>query len=146
MVNLSQIESDLTIAMKAKDQLAVDVLRGLKTRVQNEQIAKLKELAETDIFTLIRSEIKKRNEAAEAFAKGGREAMAKKELKETAVLQKYLPAQMPEEELAKIVDAVIAEKQFAIKDFGKAMSLLKAKLGSSADGSILARLLKERLK
>lgn len=146
MLNLNQIESDLKAAMLAKDQLAVDVLRGLKTRLQNERIAKAKDLTEDDIFALVRSEVKKRKEAAAAFQTGGRAEMSEKELKEAEVLEKYLPAQMSEAELSALIDAVIAENNFIASDFGKAMGALKAKVGSAADGSTLSRLLKERLK
>ena len=73
MLSLSQIEQDLIAAMKARDQMAVDTLRGLKTRLQNEKIAKAKELNEADIVVLIRNEVKRRKEAAEILtaAAGG---------------------------------------------------------------------------
>lgn len=150
VLNLEQIEQDLTAAMKAKDQVSVDVLRGLKTRITNEQIAKTTakngNLSEEDLHNLVRSEIKKRKEAAEAFTKGGREEMAEKELAEAKVLEKYLPAQMGEEELAKLIDQAIAESGFTAKDFGKAMSVLKVRVGTAADGATLAKFLKEKLK
>ena len=135
--------------MMAKDPITVDVLRGLKTRVQNEQTKSSsagKELAEDDLIALVRSEVKKRKEAAEAFQKGGRGEMSEKELKEAEVLQKYLPAQMGEADLSKSIDSIIAENGFTAKDFGKAMGVLKAKVGNAADGGMLAKLLKEKLK
>ena len=143
---LKQVEADLIDAIKAKNQLGADVLRGLKTRIQNEQIAKMRELNDEDTAGLVRSEIKKRKEAAESFQKGGRGEMAAKELTEAGLLEKYLPAQMPEEELLKIVEAVISENNFTAKDFGKAMGALKARVGTAADSASLAKLLKERLK
>lgn len=150
MISLPQIENDLKDAMKAKDSISVDVLRGLKTRITNEQIAKTSakkgNLSEEDLHNLVRSEIKKRKEAAEAFTKGGRVEMAEKELAEAKILEKYLPAQMGEEELVKLIDQTIAESGFTAKDFGKAMGVLKARVGTAADGATLARLLKERLK
>ena len=147
MISLSQIEQDLTTAMKAKDQMAVNVLRGLKTRIQNEQIAKTKpELSEQEIFALIRSEVKRRKEAAESFALGGRAQQAEAEQKEAGILQKYLPAQMPETELTAKVEKFLAENNFTVQDFGKAMGGLKQQLGDHADGALLAKLLKEKLK
>ncbi len=146
MLNLQQIEADLTTAMKAKDRLTVDTLRGLKVRIQNEQIAKIRELNEAEIVTLIRSEVKRRKEAAESFAVGGRPEMADKEAREALALEKYLPAQISETELAAIIDAVIVENNFTAADFGKAMGALKSKTGQSADGAMMAKLLKEKLK
>ncbi len=146
MISLSQIESDLTAAMKAKDQTAVDVLRGLKTRVQNEKISKMSDLSENDLVALIRSEVKKRKEAGEAFKNGGRQEMADKELKEAEILGKYLPQQMSEDQLAALIDKLIAENSYAAKDFGAAMGKLKSQVGNQADGATLAKLLKEKLK
>lgn len=146
MLSLSQIEQDLTAAIKVKDLLQADVLRGLKTRITNGRIAKMKDLGEDELTALVRSEIKKRKEAAESFAAGGRQELADKELKEIKVLDKYLPAQMGEEELAKLIEKTLAENQFTAQDFGKAMSAIKTRVGTAADGAVLAKLLKEKLK
>lgn len=155
MLSLQEIESDLTIAMKAKDQVAVDTLRGLKVRLQNEKIAKKSrgagsgsagDLTEAEIIPLIKSEVKRRKEAAESFTTGNRPDMAKKELSEAEILQKYLPEQMSEAALGSLVAEVISQNSFAAADFGKAIGLLKAKVGNSADGGLLAKMLKEKLK
>lgn len=146
MINLSQIQTDLVTAMKAKDHVAVEVLRGLKTRIQNEQVAKTaRELNEDEIIILIWSEVKRRKEAAESFEKGGRQELKAKELLEAEILQKYLPAQMPENQIAEMAEKVIAEGSFKTADFGKAMGIMKSKLGNSADGATIAKVLKEKL-
>ncbi len=145
-MNLQEIETQLKTAMKAKRQVEVDVLRGLKTRVQNEQIAKQTELSEEEIFALIRSEVKKRKEASESFTAGGRQELAEKETTEAEILNKFLPAQMPEAEVAKIIEQVLADNQFTQADFGKAMGGVKAKVGSNADNAVVAKLLKQKLK
>ena len=155
MLSLQQIETDLTTAMKAKDQIAVDTLRGLKVRLQNERISQKSrgagsgsagDLAESDIVILVKSEIKRRKEAAESFTAGNRPEMAKKELLEAEILQKYLPEQMSEAALSALADEVISKNNFTAQDFGKAMGVLKAKVGNSADGGLMARILKEKLK
>lgn len=146
MISLQQIESDLTVAMKAKNQLAVDTLRGLKVRLQNEKISKMRDLTEADVVALVKSEIKRRKEAVESFTAGGRSDMAEKEQAEAKILEGYMPAQMPEQEIVKIIDAIIVQNSFAAADFGKAMGKLKAQVGNLADGSLMAKLLKEKLK
>lgn len=149
MLSLLQIEQDLTQAMKARDQVAVDTLRGLKTRIQNAKVAKtpaVENLPEEEIVALIKSEIKRRKEAAESFSKGDRQEAAEKELKEAAILEKYLPAQMPEEELTKIIEQTIKDMSAGAADFGKVMGALKGKVGNKADGAVIARILKEKLK
>lgn len=155
MLSLDQIETEIKEAIKAKDQLLADTLRGLKTRIQNEKIAKMppfggsasggKDLGESEILALVKSEVKKRKEAAESYGIGGRAELQGKELKEAAILEKFLPPQMQESELKALVEKVIAENNFTVKDFGKAMGQLKAQVGEAADGSKLAKLLKEKL-
>ena len=146
MVSLQQIEADLKEALKTRNQIAADTLRGLKTRIQNDRIAKGRELEEADFVALIRSEVKRRKEAAEGFNKGNRAEMAQKELSEAGILEKYLPAQMSEAELADIIEKEIAATGATAKDFGKVMGKLKAEIGDRADGATLAKLLKEKLK
>ena len=146
MISLQTIEADLKEALKARDSVKADTLRGLKTRIQNEQIAKMKELAEPELVALVRSEAKRRKEAAAAFQQGSRGELADKELKEAVILEAYLPAQMPEEQLRELVAKTAAEMSAGPADFGKVMGRLKAQVGDQADGATLARLVKEKLK
>ena len=150
-----QIETDLTAAMKAKDQVAVDTLRG-PTRFQNEKIAKMsrgagsgpdgRELTQEDMIALVRTEVKRRKESAQRFISGDRQEMAEKELAEAVILEKYLPAQMSESDLSALIETVVTQNNFVAKDFGQAMGKLKAQVGDKADGATLAKLLKEKLK
>ena len=168
MLSLSQIESDLTLAMKAKNQIAVDTLRGLKVRLQNDKISKMSrgagsqakpdqalpggkysagsDLTEAEIIPLVKSEIKRRKEAVESFTAGGRPEMAEKELAESKILEGYMPQQMSEADILKVIDEIIAQNGFTAADFGKAMGALKSKIGQNADGGLMARLLKEKLR
>lgn len=150
MISQQQIETDLVTAMKAKDQLAVETLRGLKTRIQNQKLSagslKGDDLSEGDLVSLVKSEVKRRKEAAETYVKGARQELADKELAEAAILEKYLPAQMSGAELSALVEKVISENGFIAKDFGVAMGKLKAQAGNTADGGVLAKILKEKLK
>jgi hypothetical protein len=160
MLSLQQIEADLKDALKSRNQIAADTLRGLKTRIQNEKTAKGrpersegsasspggKDLEESEIVALVRSEVKRRKEAAEGFKTGNRMEMAEKELSEAQILEKYLPAQMSEADLSALIDKEIAVSAATAKDFGKVMGKLKAQLGDKTDGATLAKLLKEKLK
>ncbi len=146
MVSLDNIATDLVSALKARDGLTVETLRGLKTRVQNEQIAKGSELNEDDTIALIRSEMKRRNDAATAFQSGGRADLAEKEKQEAEILMKYLPAQLSESDVAARIDLFIEKHGWIAKDFGPAMGILKAEFSSSIDGATLSRILKDKLK
>jgi len=143
---VSKIDEDLKSAIKAKEQIAVDVLRGLKTRVQNEQKAKGEDVSEEDVVKLVSSEMKRRKEAEESFTAGGRPEMAEKENKESKILEQYLPEQMSEDELGILIDKTIEENNFTAKDFGKAMGLMKAKVGAKVQSAVLVKSLKEKLK
>src|SRR6185369_1581925 len=141
-----QIENDLKESLKAKDALRADTLRMLKTRIKNEEIAKQKEFSEEEIMPLIQSEMKRRKDSVEAYTKGNRPELAKKEQDEIAILQKYLPDQMSEAEVAKIIDETLNGQGFGPADFGKAMGAVMPKLKGKEDGAIVSKLLKEKLK
>jgi uncharacterized protein YqeY len=143
MITLSTIETDLTEAMKAKNQLKIDTLRGLKTRIQNDQIAKGRPLEDQELVALVRSEVKRRKEAAESFTTGGRSELAAKELQEVEILTVYLPAGPTEAELAQAIDSIVTPGATAA-DFGSFMGKLKAQF-PNADGGELSRLLKAKL-
>ena len=159
MISKQQVEQDLITAMKAKDQLTVEVLRGLKTRIQNEMTAARgrpeqsegsntgsKDLPENDIIALVKNEVKRRKESAETYKNGGRAELAEKESSEAKILEKYLPEQMSEEQINQVIGEVLSSGAFTQADFGKAMGQVKAKVGNNADGALVAKLLKEKLK
>ena len=146
MIDLATVEASVQSAVKARDQIAADTLRALKTRIQNEQISKGSELSEADILNLVSSEAKRRKEAATAFRDGGRVEAADKEEAELKVLAQFLPEQVGEEEIAKVIDEKLAVNSWTAKDFGAAMGQLKGHFGNTADGALIAKLLKEKLK
>ena len=144
MITLASIEKDLTEAMKARESLKIDTLRGLKTRIQNEQIAKGRELEDQELAALVRSEVKRRKDAAESFKTGDRAEMAEKEMQEAEILSSYLPAGPSEAEIAAAIDALLTPDATAAQ-FGSFMGKLKGQF-PNADGGELSRLLKEKLK
>ncbi len=140
-----QIDSDLKAAMIAKDQVKTDTLRMLKARIKNDEIAKGKEFADEDVVAAIGSEVKRRKDSVQAYTQGGRPELAAKEQSEISILQKYLPEQMSEEEVREIIGQTLAGQNFAAADFGKAMGMLMPKLKGKADGTVISKLLKEKL-
>ena len=145
MINLSEVESALKTALKARESITVETLRALKTRIQNEQISKGSELTEADVLALVQSEAKRRKEAALAFRDGGRTEAADKEEAELKVLAQFLPEQMSEEEITKVVEEKITANSWTKADFGQAMGQLKGHFGNNADGATVAKILKEKL-
>lgn len=145
-LSLPHIQELLVEKLKAKDQLAVDTLRALKTRIMNDQIAKGSELTSEEILSLVKSESKRRKEAAEAFTAGDRAEAAAKELAEAEILSQFLPEQVSEADIATAIEAKIASEVWTTADFGKAMGALKQHFGNSADGGTVSKILKEKLK
>ncbi len=138
--------SDLKTAMKARDAIKVSTIRMVNSALKNKEIEKGNELADTEVETIIASEMKKRREAAEQYAKGGREELAEKEKAEMAILIEYLPEQMSEDDVRKLVREAIEEAgATAMSDLGKVMKGVMPKLKGKADGSVVNRIAKEEL-
>jgi uncharacterized protein YqeY len=150
MSNLKErINADLKSAMLARDELTTQTLQGLKSAILYEEVAKkVREtgLDEQSIEQVIAREVKKRDEAAELFERGGNTASAEKERAEKQVLAVYLPEQMSEAELATVVAEVVAElKPEGPRDMGRVIGAVKAKVGNAGDGSLIAKLVKDSL-
>lgn len=143
------IDADLKSAMLARDELRTTTLRGLKAVILNEEVAKhLREtgLENAQIEQLIAREVKKRDEAAELFERGGNQASADKERAEKVILSAYLPKQLSEQELSVIIATSIDEiKPEGAKDLGRVIGAVKAKVGNTADGAMIAKLVKDSL-
>ena len=139
MSNLvTQIQNDMIAAMKSRDELKLSVLRMLKSAIQLAQIEKGKDTPLTDdvVLVLVRRLIKQRIEAAEMYKAGGVADRADSELAEAKILEVYQPAQLSDEDLAKIV-AEIASQIGASgpKDMGKMMGKVIAAAKGQADGN-----------
>jgi len=144
-----QIDADLKTAMLARDEFVTTTLRGLKAAILNEEVAKGERetgLSDEAIEQLIARESKKRDEAARLFEQGGNQTSADKERAEKELLAKYLPQQLGEDEIKKLVDEAIVEIQpEGVKDMGRVIGAVKTKAGNAVDGATLARLVKESL-
>ena len=144
-----RIQADLKSAMLARDTLKTQTLQGLKAAILNEEVAqKIREagLDDNKVEQLIARESKKRDEAAELFEKGGNQASADKERAEKAILSVYLPEPLSEAEIQKVVDEVVAEiKPVGPKDMGRVIGAVKSRVGNTADGAVVAKLVKNSL-
>lgn len=136
-----KIQNDIKEAMKAKEELRLSVLRMLISAIKNRELEKRSKtgqeetLTEEEVVAAIRSEVKKRKDAAGEFTKGGRVDLAEKELSELQVLLAYLPAEMPDDELERIVKEVIsAFGTPTVKEFGKVMGEVMKRIKGQASG------------
>lgn len=142
---LDGIQSDLKEAQLARDEVKVSTLRLLLSEIKNAEIAKVGDLSDQDIISVIQKEVKKRKEAATAFRSGGREEAAVKEEVESRILEQYLPAQLSTGELTNIVEDTINEMGAAtVQDMGKVIGAVMSKVKGQADGGAVSSIVKER--
>jgi len=143
-----QLQSDLTEAIRSRNEIVSGTIRMVLTSIRNEEVSGKEErtLADAEIITVLTREAKKRREAAEAFADAGRADKAELEKAEGEVIAKYLPAQMSEDDLKKLVAAAIAQSGAAGPgDMGKVMGILKPQVAGKADGGLVSGLVKAAL-
>lgn len=143
------IKNDLKEAMKAKDELALSVLRMVISAISSEEINKGKReagLNDEEVLEVLSREIKRRRDSATQFEGAGRAELAEKENQEISVIMKYMPAQMTAEEIEKVVKESIAESGAKEeKDFGAVMKVLSPKIKGKADGKQVSEVVKKML-
>ena len=145
------LNNALKSAMKDKEALAVSTLRLIQAAVKDRDIAARTKgytdgISDDEILSLLQSMIKQRNESIKAFKKGGRMELVEQEAGEIAVIERFLPDQMSDDEVEKEVDAVIAEfDALTLKDMGKVMGALRERFPGSMDFSKASGFLKEKL-
>jgi uncharacterized protein YqeY len=144
-----QIERDLKTALLAGDKPKAETLRGLKSALLTEAIAQNARdsgLSDEQIQKILARESKKRQEAADLYQQGGSPERAGAELAEKTIIDAYLPEQLSEADVSKIVDEQIAAAgQPTMQDMGRIIGAVKAKTAGQADGGLIARLVKEKL-
>lgn len=144
-----KINNDLKTAMLEGDKDLVTTLRGLKSSILYAEVASGKReegMSDQEIIALLQKESKKRQESADLYSKGGRQEKANAEEKEKEIINKYLPEQISDEEIIKIIDEE-ADKisDLNIQKMGQLIGAVKSRAGVMADGSLIARLVKEKI-
>ena len=144
---ITKLENDYTQAFKSKNELVVLVLRGLKTAITNAEIAKNREaLTELEIIKLLKTEVKRRKDAAQMYDKGNRADLATKERQEIEIIMPYLPAELDENDIKnKVIEMIQKLGAQTPADTGKVMGAVMKELGAMADGSVVGKIVKEEL-
>lgn len=145
----AQLQEQLKQAMLAKEEVKKSVLRMLLSAINYYEIQKGGagyEASEEDVMTVIQREVKQRKDSIEQYTAGDRKDLADKEIEELKLLEAYLPEQMGEEEITKLVDEAIAQTgATSAADMGKVMVALMPKTKGKADGSAVSKIVKEKL-
>jgi uncharacterized protein YqeY len=147
----ARLQTDLTAAMKARDEVTLSTVRMLRSAIMTAEVAgdAAAELTEEQAVAVLHSEAKKRAESAEVYEQAGRAELAAKERAELAVIERYLPAAMSDEELTAIVDEEVANAAASGAEGGRAMGIViaavRGRAGATADGARIAALVKSKL-
>ena len=144
----AKLRSDLTDAIRARDEIKSGTIRMVLTAITNEEVAGkvAKELTDAEVITVLSREAKKRREAAEAYEAAGRADKAALEKSEGEIIAGYLPQQMSESEVAALVaSAIAASGATGPGDMGKVMGILKLQVAGKADGAMVSGLVKAAL-
>jgi uncharacterized protein len=147
MSYIDRIQSDLTAAMKEKDELRLSVLRMVKSALKHKEIEKMRPLDDLESLQVLQTLVKQRHESAEQFTKGGRFDLAEKEKKEIAFIEHYLPAAPTDDELRRAIDEAVDEQSAdSLKHMGAVIKAARARLeGKSIDGKALSDKVRDRL-
>lgn len=157
-----KINQDFKEAFKAREETKVSVLRMLNASIKNKEVEKRMKLAsqglnetemetqsqlqDEEILAVLASEVKRRKDSIKQYAEGGRAELAAAEEAEMKILAVYLPEQMGEEEIRKIVQESVKESgASSIQDLGKAMKVLMPRVKGKADGNLVNQIVKEEL-
>jgi hypothetical protein len=142
------LQGDLTESIRSRNELKSGTIRMVLTAITNEEVAgkEARTLSDAEIITVLSREAKKRREAAEAFAEGGRADRAEQEKQEGEIIATYLPAQLSEDEVKKIIaDAIAASGASGPQGMGQVMKLVTPQTAGKADGGLVSGLVKAAL-
>lgn len=144
----AQIMDEMKTAMRAKDTVALEALRAIKSEILLAQTAtgSKEEITEEDEIKILQRLVKMRKDSAGIFTTQNRPDLAEPELAQIAVIEKFLPAQLSEEEVETVVAKIIAETgAFGIASMGKVMGLASAQIGGQAEGKTISAIVKKLL-
>lgn len=141
-----RILEDLKESMKNQDKKTLAVIRMVKGAMQMEELNKKAELTDDEVISLIAKQIKTRKESIVEFEKGNRQDLIDATNEEIEILNKYMPEQLSDEEINKIIDEIFEEvKPTSIRDMGKIMGTANSKLKGRADMGVVSSIIKEKL-
>ena len=147
MTLAEKIQNDLVGAMRAKDELRLNVLRGIKAAIKLKEVEKIRALDEAETIQILQTLVKQRKESIEQFTKGNRPELAEKETKELGILESYLPAGASAAEMDAAIAKAIAETgASSMKQMGAVVKAAKSALqGKTVDGKILSDRVRDHL-
>lgn len=146
-MRIDDIKKELIVSMKAKDQDTILVLRSLMSEIKNKKIElKVEDLEDTVIGAIVKKMIKQRKDSIASFVEGGREELVENEKVQIAILEKYLPEEMPDSEIEPLVqEAIVEVGAEGMQDMGKVMGVAMQKVAGKADGNKVKEIVQKKL-
>lgn len=142
----TQLKNDMMSAMKAKDTARLNTIRSLRAALQSKKLELNKELTEEDVMAVIVKAAKQRKDSIASYKEGGRDDLVAEEEKELQIIGTYMPKQLSEADIEKIVDDVIAATgASSMNDMGKVMGGIMPKVKGKADGNLVQTVVKRKL-
>jgi uncharacterized protein YqeY len=139
-----QLLKDMNLALKAGKKLELETVRMLRAQIKRTSIDKKDELTDSEVAQVLQKEAKKRKEAMEMYRSGGREDLVNKESAELDIIAKYLPEQLSEEEIEKVIRETVSDMQVSSeKDMGRVMGAVMPKVKGKADGKLVQQKVKD---
>ena len=148
---LNKLKDELIIAMKDKNQLRVSTLRMVNASIKDLEISQrtnnqTDEISDNDIIDILVKMVKQRKEAADTYKQGNRDDLSKKELDEIKIIEEFLPKQLSEDEVIKIIEGLISENNISdISGMGLLMSEIKKKYSGQLDLGLASKIIKDRI-
>lgn len=141
-----RLNEDLKLAMKAKEEMKVSILRMFLAAAKNKRIELRRDLNEDEVLSVLRTLVKQYRDAIDDFRKGNRQDLMDKTEAEVKILETYLPQGLSEEEVRKVVEQKVKELgEVGPKDFGKVMGLVMKELGNRTTGDLVSKIVRELL-
>ncbi len=141
-----RIQEDVTAAMRARDKPRLSALRLVTAAIKQLEVDSRTELDDPDVLTVLEKMLKQRRDSLQQYTDAGRQDLADQESYEIAVIEAYMPEALPAEELARLIDAAIAETgATSMRDMGKVMGLLKSRVQGRADLGAVSGTVKQKL-
>lgn len=144
----TSIMDEMKVAMKAKDQIALEALRAVKSALllAKTEVGAGSELSEDEEVKLLQKLVKQRKDSAAIYTEQGRADLAEPELAQAAVIEKFLPEQLSADEIAEIIEGIIAKTGAdGMKDMGKVMGIASKEMAGKADGKTISTIVKQKL-
>ena len=141
-----RILDDVTVAMRAKDKPRLGTLRLVTAAIKQLEVDSRSDLDDASVLTVLEKMLKQRRDSLQQYSDAGRQDLADQESYEIAIIETYMPEALPAEELEALIDAAIAETNAAsMRDMGKVMGLLKARIQGRADLGVVSATVKNKL-